>query len=151
VARSSNGVLGPYEKSNQILIFGKEFWEPNLIIENERYHLIYGSWHSHFYLVSLKWHSDWPYAVSFTSLSSETAPVSIPTSCPVPITCTTPVTCPDSPEPKCPIPMKPSAETQDENNDFFDVDDNVERSKYSFHIHDNHLVNVYHQNDHDKE
>jgi len=32
VARSSNGVLGPYEKSNQILIFGMY-----LIIENEGY------------------------------------------------------------------------------------------------------------------
>jgi len=243
VARSSSGVLGPYERSNQVLILGNEFSEPNVIIENERYHLIFGIWHKHeAYLVSLEWESDWPYAVSFTSLSSETAPVSIPTTCPVPVTCPTPVTCPScpvpltcpepvtcpscpvpvtcptpvtspepvtcpscpvpvtcptpltSPEPvtcpscpvpvtcpepvpypksvtcpepvavtcpncpepvKCPmpveIPKEQSAETQDEKNDFFDVDDNVQRSKYYFLIHDNHLVNVYHNKDTDKE
>jgi len=69
-----------------------------------------------------------------------------------------PVTsCPDCPEPvKCPsmpvpIPKKQSAETQDEKNYFFDVGDNVGRSKYYFHVHDNHLVNIYHHKDNDKE
>jgi len=191
MARSSNGVLGPYERSSQILISG-DFWEPNVITENERYHLIFGSWISeNAYLVSLKWDSDnWPYAVSFTNLSSKTTPVSIPTTCPVPVPCPTPVTCPDCPKPvicpkpvtcpepvtvtyptpvtcpicpapvKCPmpvtIPKEPSTETQDEKqlksviSDIFKVDDNVDRSKYSFHIHDI-FINVHNHKNNDKE
>jgi len=154
VARSSHGILGPYERNSQILILGDEFKEPNVIIENERYHLIFGSWENkNAYLVSLEWDADWPYAVNFTSLSSETAPASIPTPCPVSVTFSpTPVTRPDCPDPKCPMPVqiavKQSTETQDEKNDF---DDNVERSKYDFHVHGNVVINVYNYENNNKD
>jgi len=176
VAKSSNGVLGPYERSNQVFISGSEFAEPNVIIENGRYHLIFGSRSSNVYLVSLEWDSDWPYAVNFTSLSSETAPVSIPTTCPQPVpcpksvscsepvavTCPMPVPCPTCPEPvKCPLPVqipkKQSAETQDEklsktvSSEIFGVDDNKERSKYNIHFHDSVIINVYHHKNNDGE
>jgi len=63
VARSSNGVLGPYQTNNQPLISGGRFREPSVIIENGNYNLIFGSSLGKVYLVGLKWESEWPYAV----------------------------------------------------------------------------------------
>jgi len=54
--------------------------DPNVIIDNGNYHLMFAHfWLEKVILVSLKWESDWPYAVNFTSLSSETATVTTPT------------------------------------------------------------------------
>jgi len=78
VARSSNGILGPYERSNQTLISGYKLKKPNLIIENEDYHLIFGSTTEEVFLVSLKWDSDWPYAVNFSFISAEKLPALTP-------------------------------------------------------------------------
>jgi len=94
VARSSKGVLGPYEKNSQVLISGKDIREPSVIIVNENYHLVFESREeNNVLLVSLNWESDWPYAVTFRSILGET-----PASCPKPITCPEPVACPICPK-----------------------------------------------------
>jgi len=83
VARSSTGILGPYEKNNQFLISGDEFKEPNVIIENENYYLIFGSGKSHkVFLVSLKWEYDWPYAANLNQSTPSTRPCGCPYSQP---------------------------------------------------------------------
>jgi len=70
VAKSENGVLGPYEASSKLLMLGQDLRVLNVIIEEGKFYLAYGPHHGKVNIVTLKWKGDWPYKVEI-SLSNE--------------------------------------------------------------------------------
>jgi len=75
VARSVTGVLGPYETKNNLLINGEEYHEPSVIVENEKYHLLFGTKTGplDFFLVDLQFDLfNWPYATTYPASEQPT-------------------------------------------------------------------------------
>jgi len=69
VAKSDDGVLGPYRVGRHILIgnfLREDYQHPSVLEEDGNYHLIFGSAITQdVFLVSLNWEAGWPYAVKF--------------------------------------------------------------------------------------